>query len=56
MVGGVVVESEMASFGIVADDVMPDFGLDLNQSGEAAAIEQFRLEAAPKRFGVGRIR
>ena len=56
MVGGVVVESEMASFGIVADDVMPDFGLDLNQSGEAAAIEQFRLEATPKRFGVGRIR
>ena len=56
MVGGVVVENEMASFGIVAGDVMPDFGLDLNQSGEATAIEQFRLEATPKRFGVGRIR
>ena len=48
MVGGAVVESEMASFGIVAVDVMTDFGLDLNQSGEAAAIEQFPFEAAPK--------
>ena len=56
MVGGAIVEGEMASFGIVAADVMTDFGLDPDQSGEAAAIEQFRLEAAPKRFGVGRIR
>lgn len=46
----------MASFGIVAADVMTDFELGLDQSGEAAAIEQFRLKAAPKRFGVGRIR
>ena len=46
----------MVSFGIVAADVMTDFGLDPDHSGEAAAIEQFRLIATPKRFDEGRIR
>lgn len=31
---------------------MVDFELGLGQSGEAATVEQFRFEAAPKRLGV----
>jgi len=53
VVGGEVTEGGMTSFGVVVGDVVADFEPGFGQAGEAAAVEQFGFEAAPKRFGVG---
>ena len=53
VVGQVVSEGGMASLGVVISDVLADFEPGFGQAGEAAAVEQFGLEVAPKRFGVG---
>nr|GFD59484.1 hypothetical protein [Tanacetum cinerariifolium] len=52
VVGRVVAECGMASFGIVIGDVVADFKLGFGQAGKGAAVEQFGFEAAPKRFGM----
>ena len=43
----------MPSFGVVVGVVVADFELGLGQAGKAPSVEQFGLEAASKRFGVG---
>ena len=53
VVGRVVPEGGMAPFGVIISDVVADFELGFGQPGKATAVEQFGLEAAPKRFGVG---
>jgi hypothetical protein len=53
VVGSLVAERRVTSFGVVVGDVVADFQLGFGQAGEAAAVEQFGVEAAPKRFGVG---
>jgi len=42
-----------ASFGSVISDVVTDCELGFRLGGELLAVEQFRLEAALKRFGAG---
>ena len=57
MVGRVVAEGGVASFGVVVGvvvgDVVADFKLGFGQAGEVTAVERLGFEAAPKRFGVG---
>jgi len=53
VVGGVVAEGRVASFGVVVGDVVADFKPGFGQAGEAAAVEQFGFEATPKRFSMG---
>ena len=48
-----VSEGGVPAFGIVMGDVVADLEPSFGQAEKAAAIEQFGLEAAPKRFGVG---
>ncbi|MDB5233609.1 MAG: hypothetical protein JWR44_602, partial [Hymenobacter sp.] len=38
----------MPSFGVVIGDVVADFQPGFGQTGEAAAVEEFGFEAAPK--------
>ena len=42
----------MAPFSVVIGDVVADFEPRFGQAGEAATVEQFGLEAAPKGLGV----
>jgi hypothetical protein len=53
VVVGVVAKGGVAALGVVVGDVVADFKLGFSQTGEATAVEQFGLEAALKRFGVG---
>ena len=53
VVGGSVAGCRMTSFGVLIGDVVAGFQPSFGQTGEAAAVKQFRFEAAPKRFGVG---
>ena len=53
VVGRVVFEGGVPAFGIVMGDVVADLEPGFGQAEKGAAIEQFGLEAAPKRFGVG---
>lgn len=53
MVGGLVAEHLVASFRVEISDVVAGFEPGFGQPGQASAVEQFGLEAAPKRCGVG---
>jgi hypothetical protein len=53
VVGGKIAERGMPPLGVVVGDVVADFELGFGQAEEAAVVEQFGFEAAPKRFGVG---
>jgi hypothetical protein len=53
VVRNLVAERRVMSFRVVTGDVVADFLLGFGQASEAAAVEQFGFEAAPKRFGVG---
>ena len=53
VVGGTATEGGVPTFGIVVSDVMADFEPGFGQAREMAAVEQFRLEAAPKGLGLG---
>jgi len=54
VIRGEVAESRVPPFSIVIGDVMADFQARFGEVAEAAAVEQFGLEAAPKGLG-GRI-
>jgi hypothetical protein len=43
----------VTAFGVVIGNVVADFQLGFSQPREAPPVEQFGLEAALKRFGMG---
>ena len=48
VVGCLVAEPRRPPLGVVIGNVVADFQPDFGQAGEAASVEQFGLEAAPK--------
>jgi hypothetical protein len=42
----------VSALGVVVGEIITDFQARFTQAAEAAAVEQFDLEATPKRFGV----
>ena len=53
MVRHLIIEGKVAALGVVVGHVVANFKLGFGQVREAAAVEQFDLEAALKRVGVG---
>jgi hypothetical protein len=53
VVGQLIAKRGTAPLSLVVSDMVANFEFVLGQFGEAATIEQFGFEAAPKRFVMG---
>ena len=53
LVMGEIAKGRMSAFGVIIGEIMADFQARFAQTAEAAAVEYFNFEAAPKGFGVG---